>query len=239
MAGASLHAAGLGVRFQFDRHRRVVSPTVARLRRRGPIVWGLRDIDLAIAAGEGVALVGSIGSGKTTLLRALGGILPADEGAVTVDGRIGTLLSTQAGLLSLLTGRENTLLLGVLYGLTRRETQAALDEIKDRSQLGDAFELPVATYSEGMCARLGFAVATYRPVDVLLLDEVHESLDHEFRLVVSEHAEAIRGRGGIVVAAGHDHGALEAICDRAILLEGGRVSRDGDFHPILDEYLAV
>jgi lipopolysaccharide transport system ATP-binding protein len=239
MAEASLEAVALGVHFRFDRHRRVVSPTVAWLRRRGPTVWGLHAIDLRIAAGEGVALVGSIGSGKTTLLRALAGILPADEGTVTATGRIGTLLSTQAGLLSLLTGRENALLLGVLNGLTRRETQAALEDIKERTHLGEAFELPVATYSEGMRARLGFAVATYRDVDVLLLDEVHESLDHEFRAVVSEHADGIRARGGIVVAAGHDHSALEAICDRAVLLEGGRVAKDGDFHAILDAYLTV
>jgi ABC-type polysaccharide/polyol phosphate transport system ATPase subunit len=233
----SIAARGLGVRFQFDRHRRVVSPTIARLRRRGPVVWGLRGVDLRVDPGEGVALVGGIGSGKTTLLRALAGILPADVGEVAVAGRIGTLLSTQAGLLSLLTGRENTLLLGVLNGLSRRETEAALEDVKQRTRLGDAFELPVSTYSEGMRARLGFAVATYREIDVLLLDEVHESLDHEFRTVVAEHAHGIRARGGVVVAAGHDHGALEAICDRAVLLDAGRIVADGPFEAVRDTHL--
>jgi ABC-type polysaccharide/polyol phosphate transport system ATPase subunit len=233
----SVEAAGLGVRFQFDRHRRVISPTVAWTHRRGPIVWGLRGVDMRIGPGEGVALVGSIGSGKTSLLRTFAGILPADEGSVTVTGQVGTLLSTQAGLLSTLTGRENALLLGVLYGLTRRETEEAIEEIKERTWLGDAFELPVATYSEGMRARLGFAVATFKPVDVLLLDEVHESLDHEFRHVVVECAEAIRASGGIVVAAGHDHAALESICDRGVLLAGGRIADDGPFDTVVDEYL--
>jgi ABC-type polysaccharide/polyol phosphate transport system ATPase subunit len=223
---ASIEARGVGVGFQFDRQRRVLSPTLARLRRVGRTVWALRGVDLDIGPGEGVALVGPTGSGKTTLLRLLGGILPADEGTLAVRGRIATLLATEAGLLGLLTGRENAELLGVLNGLSVREAREALPDVEALSRLGGAFDLPVSTYSQGMRARLGFAAGAQREVDLLLLDEVHEALDHEFRAIVAERARAIRARGGIVVAAGHDHSALAAMCDRAICLEAGAVVGD-------------
>jgi ABC-type polysaccharide/polyol phosphate transport system ATPase subunit len=105
------------------------------------------------------------------------------------------------------------------------------------SGLGDSFELPVSSYSEGMRARLGFAVAAQRDVDLLLLDEVHEALDHEFRAAVAERARAVRERGGIVIAAGHDHAVLETLCDRAVWLESGGVERDGEFHDVVDTYV--
>jgi len=223
---ATVDARGVGVRFQFDRQRRVLSPTLARFRRAGGTVWALRGLDLRVGPGEGVALVGPTGSGKTTLLRVLGGILPADEGTLAVEGRVGTLLATDAGLLGLLTGRENAELLGVLSGLSLREARAAVERVEEVSRLGEAFDLPVSTYSHGMRARLGFAVAAQRDVDVLLLDEVHEALDREFRAVMAERARAIRERGGIVIAAGHDHHALATMCDRAVQLDTGSVVRD-------------
>lgn len=200
---------------------------------------GLRGIDLHVEPGEGVALVGATGSGKTTLLRLFGGILAADEGSLEVRGSVGALLSPQAGLLGLLTGRENAELLGVLMGMTAREARGAIVPIKEVSGLGDSFELPVGSYSEGMRARLGFAVAAQREVDLLLLDEVHEALDHEFRAVVAERAREVREGGGIVVAAGHDHPVLEAMCDRAVLMDRGAVGADGEFREVVDTYVSL
>ena len=230
---ASIDARGVGVRFQFDRQRRVLSPALARLRRVGSSVWALRGLDLRVAPGEGIALIGPTGSGKTTLLRVLGGILPADEGSLEVDGRVGTLLATDAGLLGPLTGRENAELLGVLNGLSVGEARAAIPRVAAMSRLGGAFDLPVSTFSQGMRARLGFAVAAQRDVDLLLLDEVHEALDHEFRAVMAERARVIRERGGIVIAAGHDHGALAALCDRAVQLDHGSVVSDDSAASVL------
>lgn len=230
-------AQGLGVLFRFDRQHRVVTPAMARLRRAGPRVWGLRGVDFAVGPGEGVALVGPSGSGKTSLLRLIAGVLVPDEGRVEVSGRVGSLLAVHAGLMPRLTGRENSMLLGVLAGLSPAQTRASLEAIKDRSGLEDAFERAVSSYSGGMRARLGFAVADCQEVDVLLLDEVHEALDHEFRETVAERARAIRGRGGIVVAAGHDHPVLEGMCGRAIHLEHGEVAGDGPFERVLEEYL--
>ena len=235
---ASIDTTGAGVCFQFDRYRRLLTPTLARIRREQSRLWALRGIDLRVGPGEGVALVGPSGSGKTTLLRMLGGVLVPDEGSIDVRGRVGTLLSTQAGLIGPLTGRENTDLLGVLGGMSATGARAALPAVRELSGLGDAFDRPVASYSQGMRSRLGFAVVAQQEVQVLLLDEVYEALDHEFRAVVAERALAIRRRGGIVVAAGHDHAALEALCDRAVLLRDGGVAADGDLHDVIDDHVA-
>ncbi len=226
-----------GVRFHFDRHLKVVTPMAARMRWHGSSSWGLREVSFSSAGGEGIALIGPSGSGKTTLLRVLAGVYSPDEGRVTVRGRVATLLSIDAGLLALLSGRENAMLLGVLGGLSRRESRRALASVKERSRLEDAFDHPVSTYSQGMRARLGFAVAEEVEPQILLLDEVHEALDHEFRDVLEERARALVERGGVVVAAGHDHPMLARLCRRAIWLQDGGLRRDGAFAAVQPAYL--
>jgi ABC-type polysaccharide/polyol phosphate transport system ATPase subunit len=227
-----VHAQGAGVSFRFDRQKRVVTPALARLRRRGSTVWGLRGVEVRVGPGEGVALIGLTGSGKSTFLRLLAGVYLPDEGRLDVKGRIGSLLSVQAGLLTPLTGRENSVLLGVLGGLTRTEAKRRLSAIKERSGLEDAFERSVSSYSHGMRARLGFAVAASSNPEILLLDEVHEAVDQHYREAIESRAREVREAGGIVVAAGHDHAVLERMCDRAILFDKGRVVADGPFHEV-------
>jgi homopolymeric O-antigen transport system ATP-binding protein len=234
---ASVTAHGVGVHFFFDRQHRVVTPTLARVRQHGSDLWGIRDVDLSIAAGEGVALLGANGTGKSTLLRAVAGVLPTDAGRMETQGRVAALLSVDAGLMPVLTGRENCQLLGVLAGLSRREARRLLPEIQERTALGDEFDHPVSSYSQGMRARLGFAVADQVSPDVLLLDEVHEAIDHDSRTFVEERAHAILRDGGIVMATGHDHSLLERLCGRALLLRGGRVVEDGDFARVRRDYL--
>jgi ABC-type polysaccharide/polyol phosphate transport system ATPase subunit len=233
-----IRAEALGIRFQFDRNRRVVTPNLARLRRRGTEAWGLRDVTFDAEPGEAIGLLGPSGAGKSTLLRVLAGVLVADAGHVTVTGEIASLLSVGAGLMAPLTGRENASLLGVLSGLTRGEATARLEDVRRRSGLEDAFERPVSSYSQGMRARLGFAAADLPWTDVLLLDEVHEALDHEFRAKVERQARTLIAAGGIVVAAGHDHPLLERICTRALLMRDGRVVEDGPFAEVQARYLA-
>ena len=235
---ASVQADALGVRFLFDRNRRIVTPNLARLRRRGTSSWGLRDVSFAAGAGEAVALLGPSGAGKTTLLRVVAGVLAADEGSIAVEGRVASLLSVGAGLMAPLTGRENALLLGVLSGLTRRDAQARVGRVRERSGLGDAFERPVSSYSQGMRARLGFAATDGPGTELLLLDEVHEALDHEYREVVEARARELVAAGGLVVAAGHDHPLLERICTRALWMDGGRIVADGLFAALQGRYLA-
>ncbi len=233
----SVHRAG--VRFYFDRHLKVVTRAASRLRAHGSTKWGIRGVSVESAGGEGIALIGPSGSGKTTMLRLLARVYWPDEGTVAVRGRVASLLSIDAGLLALLTGRENAMLLGVLGGLSRRASRRSLESVKERSRLGDAFEQPVSTYSQGMRARLGFAVAEQTEPEILLLDEVHEALDHEYRAVVAEHARRLVEAGGVVVASGHDHQMLERLCTRAIHLDTGSVRNDGPFKEVQQAYLAA
>jgi ABC-type polysaccharide/polyol phosphate transport system ATPase subunit len=230
-------AYDLGIRFLFDRQSRVVTTTTARLRRRGSESWGLRDVTFELEPGEAVALIGPSGSGKTTLLRTIAGVLTPDRGRIEVEGQVASLLSIDAGLMPVLTGRENARLLGVLAGLTRVEARRRLRAVQERTGLGDEFDRPVSSYSQGMRARLGFAVAEQAEPSILLLDEVHEALDHEFRTIVEERAAETVNEGGIVVAAGHDHPMLERLCTRALLLEDGRLVGDGPFTAVQAAYL--
>jgi ABC-type polysaccharide/polyol phosphate transport system ATPase subunit len=231
-------ARDVGVRFLFDRQRRVVTPAAARLRRFGAETWGLRNVSFQMDGGYGYALLGRSGSGKTTLLRLLASVLYPDQGSLEISGRVGSLLSIDAGLLALLTGRENALHLGVLAGLSRAQSRRALEQVKERSALGDYFERPVSSYSQGMRARLGLAVADERDPNILLLDEVHEALDHEFRTLLERRAEEIVGKGGIVVAAGHDHEMLRRLCTRGLFLDDGTLQSVGEFETVRARYLA-
>jgi ABC-type polysaccharide/polyol phosphate transport system ATPase subunit len=234
--GGAIRLDGVGVRFDFDRLRRVLSPTLRRLRRVRATSWGLRGVDLRVGPGDGLALVGPTGSGKTTLLRVMAGVMPPDEGSAEIRGRVGSLLAVGGGVGLWLTGRENTEMLAVLGGLSRAESRASLDLVAERSQLGDAFDRPVHTYSEGMRARLGFAVIQLVSPQILLLDEVFEALDHEFRAIVEAYGRELRARGGIVVAAGHDHTALERIAPEALLLDHGQVRAKGPFSEVIHTY---
>jgi ABC-type polysaccharide/polyol phosphate transport system ATPase subunit len=216
---ARVSADNLGIRFDLDRQRRPVTPMLTHLRAHCTTEWALRGISFTLEGGRGYGLVGANGAGKTTLLRAIAGVLSADEGRITVEGRLGSLLSTDAGLMPALTGRENAVLLSTLAGLPRSGTRAALPEIAARSGLGQAFERPISTYSQGMKARLGFAVIERTDPDVLLLDEVHEAIDETFRTELEASARRIRERGGIVIAASHDHDMLARLCDTALLID--------------------
>lgn len=233
---ATVRARGVGVRFDFDGRHRVVTRSLSLVRRTRATSWGLRDLDLELAPGSGVALVGPTGSGKTTLLRVLAGVLTPDAGSIEVRGDVGSLLSTGAGVGALLTGRENALLLAVLAGISLGAARRELEPIAERAQLGDAFERPLHTYSEGMRARLHFAVIQAVSPQLMLLDEVFEALDHEFREQVEDYARSVRSRGGIVVAAGHDHTALARICPQAMLLQGGHARAFGDFADVIHTY---
>jgi ABC-type polysaccharide/polyol phosphate transport system ATPase subunit len=234
---ARVHAEDVGVHYLFDRQQRTVSPTIAWLKRAGGENWALSGVSFDIRAGEGVALLGASGSGKSTLLRTIAGVLEPDTGRLETTGRLGSLLSIQAGVMALLTGRENTLLLGVLAGMTPGRARAEMEEVKQRSGLEEHYERLVASYSQGMRARLGLAVMERTEPVILLLDEVHEALDHEFRDHVEALSHEMLANGGIVVATGHDHPMLERLCTRAIHLDGGHLVADGSFSEVQRGYL--
>ena len=229
---ASVRAAGLGVRFLFDRQGRPVTPGIARVRRNTSESWGLRDVAFDLEPGEAVALVGSNGAGKTTLLRALAGVYEPDAGTLAIDGTVGSLLSVESGLLPRLNGRENAVLLSVLAGMGRAEARAGVEATGERARLGEAFGRPSSSYSAGMKARLGLAVIERAAPDVLLLDEVHEALDAQVRESLLSTVRRITEGGGIVVAAGHDLVELERMCGRALLFGDGRLVADATFDEV-------
>lgn len=236
---ASIVARDAGIRFLFDRQRRVVTPTLAKIRRKGAEAWGLRNLNLEFGPGDGVALLGKSGSGKTTLLRLMSGVMECDVGSVETRGQIASLLSIRAGVLGALTGRENCHLLGTLAGLTRQQARERADDVKRASRLDDAFDRPVSSYSQGMRARLGFTAVRLVEPQIMLLDEVHEAFDHEFRDIVHHDAEELRARGGIVVAAGHDHELLGRFCTTAVHMRGGEVKAMGEFEKVREAYIAA
>ena len=233
---ASVSASGLGIRFVFDRQGRPMTPGLAWIRGRTSEAWGLRGVDLELEPGETVALIGANGAGKTTLLRALAGVYEPDEGRLSVSGPVGSLLSVSAGLLPRLNGRENAMLLAVLAGMTRAEARVGVEEIGARAGLGDAFGRPSMSYSAGMKARLALAVIERAEPEVLLLDEVHEALDAAVSETLIDLVRRISGRGGIVVAAGHDLAELERMCARGLLFAGGRLVGDGPLGDVADRH---
>ena len=224
---AHISAQGVGIEFLFDRQRRLVSPTLARVRARrtGTSSWGLRAIDLEIGPGEAVALVGRSGGGKTTLLRTIAGVFAPGRGD-DPRRRPHRRAALRRG------GRDEPAHRPRECASPRRAGRALVAgrptcdaEREAASGLGDSFDRPVSSYSQGMRARLGFATADEANPTILLLDEVHEALDHEYRALVQERAREILAAGGIVVAAGHDHPLLEQLSSRALWLEQGQDHR--------------
>ena len=209
---------------------------VARGHTRGTDVWALRDISFSVEPGSAIGLVGRNGSGKTTLLRLLSGIVKPTSGRVAVGGRVGSLLELGAGFHPDLTGRENVYLNGSIHGLRRADIRERFDEIVAFAGLEDFIDLPVRTYSSGMYMRLGFAIASHIEADVLLLDEVFAVGDEAFQRKCFGKIFEFKQRGGTIVFVSHDAGAVERLCDRAVLLSEGLVAFDGPTHEAVVAY---
>ncbi len=209
---------------------------VARGRTGAQEVWALRDVSVAIAPGEAVGLIGRNGSGKSTLLRLIAGIIRPTVGRVETGGRIGSLLELGAGFHPDFTGRENVELNGALQGLSRARIRERFDEIVAFAELEDSIDRPVKTYSSGMTMRLGFAIAAFLEADVLLLDEVFAVGDESFQRKCFGVIAAFKERGGTILFVSHDASAVERLCDRAVLLRGGRRAYDGPVHEAITRY---
>jgi ABC-type polysaccharide/polyol phosphate transport system ATPase subunit len=199
-------------------------------------VWALRDVSLEISPGEAIGLVGRNGSGKTTLLRIVAGIIKPTSGRVEADGRIGSLLELGAGFHPDFSGRENVFLNGSIQGLRRREIRDRFDEIVAFAELEREIDLPVRTYSSGMYMRLGFAIASFLDADVLLLDEVFAVGDEAFQRKCFGRIAEFKQGGGTIVFVSHDASAVERLCERAVLLQRGRVAFDGTAHEAIVRY---
>lgn len=202
----------------------------------GRDVQALSDVSFSVEPGEAVALVGRNGSGKSTLLRIVSGIIQPTSGRVEVGGRVGSLLELGAGFHPEFSGRENVYLNGSIMGFARRTIDQAMDEIVAFAELERFIDLPVRTYSSGMVMRLGFAVAAHVQADVLLLDEVFAVGDEEFQRKCFRKVAEFKQRGGTIVFVSHDAGAVERLCERAVLLRHGQVVVDGPAQQALQVY---
>jgi ABC-type polysaccharide/polyol phosphate transport system ATPase subunit len=199
-------------------------------------VWALRDVDLEIEPGEAFGIVGRNGSGKSTLLKLIAGIFAPTTGQLEVGGRVGSLIEIGAGFHPDFTGVENVYLNAAIYGLKRGYVDEHLDEIIEFAELEQFKDAPVRTYSSGMYMRLGFSVAMHIQPDVLLLDEVLAVGDEAFQHKCFGRIGDYQRAGGTIVFVSHDAGAVERICDRAIMLEDGRVLEEGPAGDVVRAY---
>ena len=207
---------------------RSLKELVLRRNRGGPPpVQALRDVSFSVEPGETVAVVGRNGAGKTSTLRVLAGIVPLHRGTVEVGGRVVGQLELGAGFGRGFTGRENIFLNAALHGLQRDEVEARLEDIVAFAELAEFIDLPVATYSQGMFLRLGFAIAAHLEPDVLLVDEVLAVGDEAFqRKCEARIAEQIAA-GATLVLVSHDASVVERTCERVIVLDHGAKVFDG------------
>ncbi len=207
---------------------RTLKGLVLGKRATGPApVPALQGVTLRIEPGETVGVVGRNGAGKTSTLRVLAGIIPLQAGEAECGGRIMSLLELGAGFSRDFTGRENIYLQGALYGMTKSELEPRVEQIVSFSELGHFIDVPVKTYSAGMMLRLGFSIAAHLEADVLLIDEVLAVGDEAFQRKCLRRISEQIAAGATVVLVSHDAGAIERVCDRVIVLDGGRVEFDG------------
>jgi len=199
-----------------------------RSRRHREDFWALRDVDLDIHAGTTVGLIGPNGSGKSTLLKTIGGILQPTTGHVERRGRLAALLELGAGFHPDLTGRENVYLNASILGLSQAQTDKYFDAIIDFSGIERFIDTQVKFYSSGMYVRLAFAVAVHVDPDVLLVDEVLAVGDEPFQRKCLDRIRAFQKEGRTIVLVTHALDQVVDLCDRAVVLENGRVVVDGD-----------
>jgi ABC-type polysaccharide/polyol phosphate transport system ATPase subunit len=202
----------------------------------GVNIEALRDITILLQAGDRLALLGHNGAGKSTLLRVMGGIYEPVGGLVESAGRIGTLFDLALGMDPDATGWENITIRGLLMGLSRREVLRQRDAIAAFSELGDYLSMPVRTYSSGMRLRLAFSVCTSSSPDILLMDEWLSVGDAAFVERAEARMKQVVSDAGIVVLASHSLHLIKNVCNKAVLLEHGRIVHMGDVDDVIAAY---
>lgn len=196
----------------------------------------LKNVSFDVKRGETLGIIGPNGSGKTTLLRILAGILYPTKGKIKVNGRTSTLFELGTGFHPELTGRENIFLNGAILGLSRKKIREKFDEIVEFSELGKFIEMPLKHYSSGMQVRLAFSIAINVDPEILLVDEVLAVGDAAFQNKSYSAFQDFKKRRATIVFVSHDLAAIQSICDRAILLRGGKVLSIGKPQKVVGEY---
>jgi lipopolysaccharide transport system ATP-binding protein len=199
--------------------------------------WGLENVSLNIRSGQTVGIVGRNGAGKSTLLRLIGGVGRPDAGTIEVQGSVRALLHLGAGFHPDLTGRENTLVSGVISGMTLRETKQKFDSIVEFAELSRFMDSPLRTYSSGMQMRLAFSIAIHSTPDIMLIDEVLAVGDIPFQQKCLARIAELKATGCTILIVSHDAGMLLRLCDETIWLDSGKVAAHGPTPAVMAQYL--
>jgi homopolymeric O-antigen transport system ATP-binding protein len=201
--------------------------------------WALQDISFEVKRGESLGIIGRNGAGKSTALKILSRIMRPTSGRMIVNGRLSALIEVTAGFHPDLTGIENIFLHGTILGMTKREIQSKLDQIIAFSGLEDFIDTPVKRYSSGMYARLGFSVAAHVDAEVLVVDEVLSVGDYVFQQRCMERIRSVIGGGSTVLFVSHNLKSVTEICQRAMLLEHGKVLAIDNTDAVIRKYLSA
>jgi len=200
-------------------------------------IWALKDVSFEVKRGEVVGIIGRNGAGKTTLLKILSRITEPTEGRAEINGRVGSLLEVGTGFHPELTGRENIYLNGAILGMKRAEIDRKFDEIVAFAEIEKFIDTPVKRYSSGMYVRLAFAVAAHLEPEILLVDEVLAVGDASFQKKCLNKMQDVGQEGRTVLFVSHNMPAITRLCPRTVLLDEGKVLRDGPSHQIVSAYL--
>ena len=213
------------------RHTHSIKETVLAAVRRRPLTTEFHALDgvsFEIGEGEAVALLGFNGSGKSTTLKMISGVLRPDSGQVLTRGRVAGLIEVGAGFHPDLSGRENIYLNAAILGMTKKETEERFDDIVAFSEIEQFIDTEVKHYSSGMFLRLAFSVAIHTEVDILLIDEILSVGDEPFQKKCLARIRELHAKGKTLVVVSHDLDMVSHLCERGILLKGGKVVFDGD-----------
>jgi ABC-type polysaccharide/polyol phosphate transport system ATPase subunit len=234
-----IRAHDLGVRYSLHitRKQTLRASINRRIRRQGDkAFWALRNVSFTVHQGDSVGVIGPNGAGKSTLLQVLAGILTPSEGWVETDGHISSLLTLGVGFDTDLSGTENIRLAGAFMGIDHKQVEERLPGIVAYADLGEFIDAPIKTYSSGMRARLGFAIATSVEPDILILDEVLSTGDAAFRAKSKQRVGELVQEAKAIVLVTHDMNWVQEYCTRAILIEKGRIVAEGSPNDVVAEH---
>ncbi len=199
--------------------------------------WAVNDLSFHVKKGKAFGIIGPNGAGKSTILKLLSGIMKPTEGTMTVNGTLSALIEVGAGFHPDLTGRENIFLNGTILGMKKEQIKKKFDEIVDFSGLSDFIDTPVKRYSSGMYARLGFSVAAHVNPDILVVDEVLSVGDYSFQNKCAEKMKSVLRSGATLIFVSHNLRAVTDLCHRCILLDHGKIIKDGPASEVVNYYL--
>lgn len=201
--------------------------------------WVLRDISFEVGQGEAIGIIGMNGAGKSTLLKIITGTVMPTTGSVKFNGTVSALLELGLGFHPDFTGRQNVYMSGQLLGYTTEEIEQCMQEIEEFAEIGKAIDAPVRTYSSGMQVRLAFSVATMKRPDILIVDEALSVGDAYFQHKSFSRIQDFQKQGTTLLLVSHDKASIQAVCNRAILLNQGNIIKEGDPEEIMDYYNAM